>query len=53
MTRTSIATSLVGLVCFAAVAVYFAVHPDHTWHEATGEPESVPVDIEVEPVRPE
>lgn len=53
MTRPAILVSAVGAVCFAIGALYFALHPDHTWQEITGEPEHYPVEIEIEPVRPE
>lgn len=37
--------------CFLVATAYLALHPDHAWHEVFGEPESHPVEIELEPVR--
>lgn len=42
-----------GVTCFAIAVAYLAAHPDHSWREATGEPEAYAVPIEIEPVRPE
>lgn len=33
----------IGLLCFLAGAVIFALHPDHSWYEITGEPEAFSV----------
>lgn len=33
----------IGLLCFLAGAVIFALHPNHSWYEITGEPEAFPV----------
>ena len=45
--------AFIRVVCFAIAAAYLAAHPDHLWTEATGEPEHNPIEIEIEPVRPE
>lgn len=41
-----LAIALVGVVCFAIGALYFAAHPDHEWWEITGEPETVPIQVD-------
>lgn len=47
------AVLVIGATCFALAVAYLAAHPNHSWREATGEPEHHAVEIEVEPVRPE
>lgn len=44
---------VLGAACFIIVMAYLALHPDHSWTEATGEPEHYAVPIEIEPVRME
>lgn len=54
MSRTRRLAVLVGgATCFALAVAYLAAHPNHSWREATGEPEHHSVAIEVEPVRTE
>ena len=42
---------LLGAACFAITAFVFALHPKHSWTEATGEPEAYDIESEVELVR--
>lgn len=42
---------VLGAACFAITAFVFAVHPKHSWAEATGEPEAYDIEARVEPVR--
>ena len=56
MTRTTaIAVSVLGAACFAITALVFALHPKHSWTEATGEPEAYALEpkpaVEIELVR--
>lgn len=50
---TRIAVSVLGAPCFAVMALVFALHPNHSWKEATGEPEAYDIEVGVETVRVE
>ena len=51
MRTTAIAVSVLGAACFAITALVFAVHPKHSWTEATGEPEAYDIEREIELAR--
>ena len=43
MIRSKLVT-LIGAICFVLGAIYFRLHPRHSWKEITGDPSIVPID---------